>query len=197
MKTQTAIVAIALSVGCGGQPSRTRPQLAVAEAAAGPSQAVAPAPASKRDAAVAEVGRLRRLADQEVLLKPWTGPYDGVPPWDKVEVAQFSKAFELGMQLTLAEVDVIAENPEAPTFGNTIVPLQDSGRYLQRAETVFSTLVANLSTPLDETIRRDHGVILMSGRDGLIITPPLVITEAEVSEIVAAIDAACRPLSAR
>lgn len=46
---------------------------------------------------------------------------------------------------------------------------------------------AGLSMPLDEIIRRRHGVLMMSGRDGLIITPPLVITAVETDEIIAAV----------
>ncbi|MFT4123360.1 MAG: aminotransferase class III-fold pyridoxal phosphate-dependent enzyme [Microbacteriaceae bacterium] len=52
--------------------------------------------------------------------------------------------------------------------------------------------VAALERPLDETIRKEHGVILMSSRNRLVITPPLVFTAAEVSETVAAVAAACR-----
>jgi putrescine aminotransferase len=54
--------------------------------------------------------------------------------------------------------------------------------------------LAELEAPLDEIIRREHGVILMSGRDGLVITPPLVITEAETDELISAVTTAIRTL---
>ena len=61
---------------------------------------------------------------------------------------------------------------------------------------VAGAATAGLPVPLDEVIRRDHGVLVMSGRDGLVITPPLVITAGETDEIVAAVTAAVRALGA-
>ncbi len=112
----------------------------------------APAP---RDAAIADVKRLTALANQDPLLVDWSGPYGGVPPWDKLNAAAFPKAFELGLQLLLAEVDVIAENPEPPTFQNTLVALEDVGRHEDRAETLFSIMTNNLSTPDVQAVDKD------------------------------------------
>lgn len=61
---------------------------------------------------------------------------------------------------------------------------------------VAGAATAGLPVPLDEVIRRDHGVLVMSGRDGLVITPPLVITAGETDEIVTAVTAAVRALGA-
>ena len=49
-------------------------------------------------------------------------PYEA-PPFDKIHDADFQPAIEEGMKQALAEVDAIANNPDAPTFGNTIEPL--------------------------------------------------------------------------
>ncbi|HEY0190941.1 MAG TPA: M3 family metallopeptidase [Kofleriaceae bacterium] len=157
------MVAIALTLGCGGSPSRVRPQPAVADGAGAPSGA--PAAADQRAQALAEVRRLKGLADQDPLLKPWTGPYEGVPPWDKLDVAQFAKSFELGMQLSLAEIDAVAESAEPATFANTIAAMQDSGRYLQRAETLFSTMVGNLSTPEVQAVEKQWSPKMAAMRD--------------------------------
>src|SRR6476659_243363 len=116
-------------------------------ASAEPAPVAAPAAPSALDTARAEVARLTAIADQDPLLAPWTGPYGGVPPWDKLNVAGFGKAFDTGVALLLAEVDVVAENPEPPTFENTMVPLEDAGRHSDRAPTLFSILPTNLSTP--------------------------------------------------
>jgi len=61
---------------------------------------------------------------------------------------------------------------------------------------VVAERLADNAAALDEVIRRDHGVLVMSGRDGLVITPPLVITAGETDEIVAAVTAAVRALGA-
>jgi peptidyl-dipeptidase Dcp len=122
-------------MACGRAPAKSEHQLS------------APAKPTAHAAARAEVVRLTALANQDVLLAEWTGPYEGVPPWDKVTVAGFSKAFETGLALLLAEVDVIAESPEAATFANTIVPLEDAGRHMGRAQTLFGVMVSNMNTP--------------------------------------------------
>src|SRR5690349_9727523 len=65
-----------------------------------------PDPTSARDHARAEVARLKAIADQDPMLAPWTGDYGGVPPWDQIAPDKFPKAFETGLALLLAEVDV-------------------------------------------------------------------------------------------
>ncbi|HVK82032.1 MAG TPA: M3 family metallopeptidase [Verrucomicrobiae bacterium] len=96
-------------------------------------------------AAQAEVSRLTAQADQDPLLKPWSGPHGGVPPWDQARVELIAPALELGLALQEAEVQVIATNPEAPTFDNTIAAMQDSGRHVDRASTIFGVMTDNVS----------------------------------------------------
>src|SRR5678816_1959311 len=74
---------------------------------------------------------------QNPLLAPWTGPFGGVPPLDKVKVADFKPALEAAMTEQLAEVDAIATNPAAPTFQNTIAALEGAGRTYARVRTVY------------------------------------------------------------
>ncbi len=50
------------------------------------------------------------------LLARWEGPYGGVPPFDRVQVAQFKPALEAGMAENLAEVERIAKDPAAANF---------------------------------------------------------------------------------
>jgi peptidyl-dipeptidase Dcp len=55
------------------------------------------------------------------LLARWEGPYGGVPPFDRVQVAQFKPALEAGMAENLADVDRIAKDPAAPTFDEALM----------------------------------------------------------------------------
>src|SRR3546814_5107780 len=50
------------------------------------------------------------------LLAPWTGPYEGVPPWDKMDPELFPDAFTKGMAETNAQVQAVIDNHEAPTL---------------------------------------------------------------------------------
>ena len=59
------------------------------------------------------------------------------PPFDRIRDEHFAPALERGMAEHLAEVESIASNPEPPTFENTIVAHQRSGRHLERTATVF------------------------------------------------------------
>src|SRR6266850_2006374 len=58
-------------------------------------------------------------------------PYH-LPPFDRIKDADFRPAFEAGMAEQHKEADVVAHNAEAPTFDNTIVPLERSGLLLGR-----------------------------------------------------------------
>ena len=81
------------------------------------------------------------------LLAEWTGPYGGVPAFDKMQLADLKPAVEKGMAIGLQEIDAIANNPEPPTFANTIVAMEAAGRDLDRAETYWGIWQGNLSTP--------------------------------------------------
>lgn len=95
--------------------------------------------------AQSDVQTLTAQANQDPLLKPWTGPHGGVPPWDQARAELVGPALELGIRLQEAEVQAIANNPARPTFENTMVPMQDSGRHLDRALTVFGVMTDNIS----------------------------------------------------
>jgi peptidyl-dipeptidase Dcp len=81
------------------------------------------------------------------LLAPWTGPYGGVPAFERMELAELAPALEEAMARHLVEIDAIARDPSAPTFANTIVALERAGRDLDRVQTYFGIWSANLSTP--------------------------------------------------
>ena len=82
-----------------------------------------------------------------VLLKAWTGPYGGVPAFDEMEVGYIKPALEQGMQMSLQEIDRIANNPESPTFENTIVAMEKSGEALDRVFTYYGIYSSNVSSP--------------------------------------------------
>lgn len=117
----------------------------IASCATTPSTQSAASPAY--DAARADVERLTAEANQNGLLAPWTGPHGGVPPWDRANAADMPAALDLGIRLQEAEVQAIANNPAPPTFQNTIDALQDAGRHLDRATTIFAVMTDNMSTP--------------------------------------------------
>jgi len=60
------------------------------------------------------------------------------PPFDKIKDADYQPAIEAGMARQLDEIQRIADNPSQPTFANTFVAMEKSGRLLQRALNAFN-----------------------------------------------------------
>jgi opacity protein-like surface antigen len=81
------------------------------------------------------------------LTAKWTGPYGGIPAFDKVKVADFKPALEAAMAKNLAEIDAITGNKAAPTFDNTIAALEDAGRMLNDVQTYYNIWGSNMSSP--------------------------------------------------
>ncbi|MDH5413739.1 MAG: M3 family metallopeptidase, partial [Flavobacteriaceae bacterium] len=82
-----------------------------------------------------------------LLLKEWTGPYGGVPAFDQMKVEDVKDAMLLGMELSLKDIDAIANNPDEPTFENTIEEMERAGEELDRGFTYYGILSSNMSTP--------------------------------------------------
>ncbi len=82
-----------------------------------------------------------------VLLDEWTGPYGGVPAFDKMNISDVKAAMEKGMALQLKEIDAITANTEAPTFENTIVAMERAGSVLDRVFTYYGIWSSNMSSP--------------------------------------------------
>ena len=86
-------------------------------------------------------------ATDNPLLASWSGPYGGVPAFDKMEVSALAPAMEAAMAMSLAEIDAIAENPEPPTFANTIEAMEGAGKELSRVFSYWGIFRSNVSTP--------------------------------------------------
>ncbi|HRO02393.1 MAG TPA: M3 family metallopeptidase [Terricaulis sp.] len=116
-------------------------------ASTGAATNVSPEQLAAYQQAQTDVERLTAEANQNVLLAAWTGPHGGVPPWDHAQAAAFPATFDLGIRLQAAEIAAIANNPEAPTFANTIEAMQRAGDHLGRSGTLFSVLSGNVANP--------------------------------------------------
>ena len=99
--------------------------------------------------AVAQAKEMKsgQSASDPVLLQEWTGPYEGVPPWDKVKVTQFPAAFQAAMNASKAEFEAMLAKPEAITFDNTITASELSGEKIGRLFSIWGVHSSNLSNP--------------------------------------------------
>src|SRR3712207_1821255 len=135
--------------------------VASAAAAAWASGASASAGEPARDSGDAAVADDPR----NPLLSEWTGPYGGVPPFDRVKVSDFKPALEAAMTENLSEVDRIANDTSAPTFENTIVALERAGHAFDRVTTVYGIWSSNMNGPEFQTVQREMAPKLAAFND--------------------------------
>ncbi|MFL6787991.1 MAG: M3 family metallopeptidase [Sphingomicrobium sp.] len=122
------------------------------------------------------------VVPDNILLKEWTGPYDGVPPWDQVKPAQFPQAFQFGIDEMLRETDTIANNPEEPTFANTIEAMEKSGERLDYVQSIFGVYTSNLATPEVQALNKDWSPKLSAAYDRINLNSKLFARIADLYE---------------
>ena len=132
----------------------------------------APATASQTDSEAPAANAAVTVPDN-ILLAEWTGPFDGVPPFDQVRPDLFPQAFEFAIDERRREVLAIANNPAAPTFANTVEALERAGERLDRVETLFSVMTSNMSTPEYQAIDREWSSRLAAAYDEIILNQAL------------------------
>ncbi|WP_298263783.1 M3 family metallopeptidase [uncultured Lutibacter sp.] len=101
-----------------------------------------------------------KMQTQNVLLQEWTGPYGGVPAFDKMNIDDIKPALEKGMEENLQEIDDITSNVETPTFENTIVPLEKAGETLDRVFSYYGIWSSNTSSAEFRKIQGEMAPIL-------------------------------------
>ncbi len=107
------------------------------------------------------------------LLAQWTGPYSGTPAFDKVEVEDFKPALEMAMEENLAEVEKIAKDPAAPTFENTIVALERTGRTFDRVSNIYGIWSSTMANAAFQAVERDMAPKLAAFGDKITQNQPL------------------------
>lgn len=90
-----------------------------------------------------------------ILLAEFSGPYGGVPAFDKMDLSQLKDALKKGMEASLAEYEAIANNPEPATFANTIIEMEKAGSALGRVYTYYGIWSSNKSSPEFRDIQRE------------------------------------------
>jgi len=113
------------------------------------------------------------MTDNNPLLAKWEGPYGGVPPFDRVQVALFKPALEAAMAEQLDEIQRIANDPASPDFENTIVALERSGDTLDRVSTLYGVWSATMSSPDFQVVQREMAPRLAAFSDQITQNEPL------------------------
>ena len=90
------------------------------------------------------------------LTAPWTGPYGGLPPFDKVKVSDFPSALDAAIAEARTETEAIANNPAPATFENTIVAMERTGETLNRVMSIYGVFSGNLNTPDFQKVDQEY-----------------------------------------
>lgn len=96
-----------------------------------------------------------------------------VPPFDKIKAEHYMPAFLEGMKLEKAEIEAIVNNPEAPTFENTIIPYTRTGSFLGRVGSVFGGLNSANTTDELKAIAIELSPIQSAHRNEIGLNPVL------------------------
>jgi peptidyl-dipeptidase Dcp len=107
------------------------------------------------------------------LLAEWTGPYGGVPPWDKVTPALFPQAFQVALDERRAEYRAIADNRARPSFDNVFVPMQNAGKRLNRVFAVFGVMTSNNNNRDYQALDREWSPKFAAAGDEITFDPKL------------------------
>tara|TARA_R110000772_G_scaffold60328_22_gene136302 strand:+ start:10223 stop:12424 length:2202 start_codon:yes stop_codon:yes gene_type:complete len=108
------------------------------------------------------------------VLQPWTGPYEGVPPWDEVNVADFPQAFQQTMDKIQAEVNAIRDNPAPATFENFTVPMELVGNEANNLFAIWGVHSSNLSNDQVREIQGEWLPKVSAFFDQLTLDPKLL-----------------------
>jgi len=105
-------------------------------------------------------------------LSEYTTPFQ-VPPFDQIKNEHYMPAFIAGMAEQQAEIDSIVNNPDTPTFENTILPFDKSGQILDRVSNVFFNLNECLTNDEMITIAEEVLPMLSKHGDAISMNPKL------------------------
>ncbi|HRD52797.1 MAG TPA: M3 family metallopeptidase [Flavobacteriales bacterium] len=106
------------------------------------------------------------------LLQTSTLPFQA-PPFDKIRDEHFRPALAEGMKRHRAEVNLITNSEEAPSFENTIVALERAGQDLNRAASVFFNLVGSATNETLQAVKADMAPKLAAHNDAITLNDRL------------------------
>jgi peptidyl-dipeptidase Dcp len=110
---------------------------------------------------------------------PSTLPFHA-PQFDKIKDEDYQPAIEAGMAAELSEIQAIADNPEPPTFENTLVAMEKTGQLLQRARAAFGAVTsANTNAELQK-VRSEMAPKQAAHHDAIYLNAKLLARVAAV-----------------
>ncbi len=97
----------------------------------------------------------------------------GVPPFDLIKIEHYMPAIEEGIKQEKAEIEAILNNPDAPTFENTIIAYTRTGSFLDKVTPVLYGLNSANTTPEIQALVKELSPIMSTHRDEIRLDPRL------------------------
>jgi peptidyl-dipeptidase Dcp len=111
--------------------------------------------------------------ETDPILSPWTGPYGGLPPFDRIRPELFPAAFSASMNDNRVDLRLIVDHARPATFANTIAALENSGRAYGRAQSLFGVYTSTLNDKQVQAINRDWAPKFSAFADEIVQNPQL------------------------
>ncbi len=109
---------------------------------------------------------------QNIFLQEWDTPY-GTAPFSKISVADYLPAFKAGLEEQKANIQKIIDNPDAPTFENTILAYEKASPILDKVEGVFFNLAESDSTPEMQAVEEEVTPMLTDASNEIMMNEAL------------------------
>ncbi len=129
--------------------------------------------------AVAQAQAPDAVAEANPLLSPSPAP-DGTPPYDRIRPEHYEPAFDAAIAAAHEDFRRIAENPEPPTFANTLEEIERAGRPLARVSSTFFNVASADATPAIQDIQRNVTPKLAQLSNAQLLNPALF---ARINEV--------------
>ena len=110
---------------------------------------------------------------------PSTLPFHA-PQFDKIKDEDYQPAIEAGMAAELSEIQALADNPEPPTFENTLVAMEKTGQLLQRARAAFGAVTSANTNPVLQEVRSKMAPKQAAHHDAIYLNAKLLARVAAV-----------------
>ena len=109
---------------------------------------------------------------QNIFLQEWDTAY-GTAPFSKITLDQYMPAFKAGIEEQKANIQAIIDNPDAPTFENTVLAMEQASPILDRVEGVFFNLAESDSTPEMQAIEEEVTPLLTEASNEIMMNEAL------------------------
>ena len=134
--------------------------------------AMACAPTVQQPVATAPSAAVTTLPASNPFAAPSTLPYQA-PDFRAIKESDYRPAYEAGMRQQISEIEAVANQSDAPTFDNTILPLEKSGAILTRVSKVFNALTSAHTTDTLQAIQEEVAPKLANHNDAIFLNDKL------------------------